>query len=111
MKHSQSLRAKYEADMTRLDAEYAVLDALFRRVPRSAFVVLLAPVLWYGVGWGAAVVLLLLAFALTATRAYLLAVRKSDNRSTRESLERELREQVGAREPTSSGWRTLQALI
>jgi heme exporter protein D len=90
---TQTIQAKYEAEMRRLDAEYAALDVLWSRVPRWALLSLLAPAAWYGSGWGAAVVALLVVSAVTATRAYLVAVRRSENRFTRQSLERELCEQ------------------
>jgi hypothetical protein len=91
--NAPSIQAKYEAEMLRLDAEYASLDVHWSKVRRSAQWVLLAPLVWYGFGWGAAVVELLLTGALVLTRAYLIGVRKSENRSTREVLERELKEQ------------------
>jgi len=91
--NAPSIQAKYEAEMLRLDAEYASLDVLWSKVRRSTLWVLLAPLVWYGFGWGAAVVELLVTGALVLTRAYLVGVRKSENRSTRELLERELKEQ------------------
>ena len=91
--NAPSIQAKYEAEMLRLDAEYASLDVLWSKVRRSTLRVLLAPLVWYGFGWGAAVVELLVTGALVLTRAYLVGVRKSENRSTRELLERELKEQ------------------
>jgi hypothetical protein len=92
--NAPSMQARYEAEMLRLDAEYASLDVLWSKVRRSTLWLLLAPLVWYGFGWGAAVVALLLAGALVLTRTYLIGVRRSENRVTRKELERELREQA-----------------
>lgn len=88
--------------MLRLDAEYASLDVLWAKVRRSTLWVLLAPLVWYGFGWGAAVVELLLAGALVLTRTYLVGVRRSENRVTRQELERELLERSAAEQGRSS---------
>ena len=90
---TQTLQAKYESDMARLDAEYRQLDALWAKLPRWILLALVAPGLVYFVGWGAAVVGWLVGGGLTGVRAYLVAVRRAENRRTRVSLERELREQ------------------
>jgi hypothetical protein len=92
--NAPSMQARYEAEMLRLDAEYALLDVLGSKARRSTVWVLLAPLVWYGFGWGAAVVELLLTGALVLTRTYLIGVRRSDNRVTRRELERELSEQA-----------------
>jgi hypothetical protein len=104
--NAPSMRARYEVEMQRLDVEYASLDVSWGKVRRSTLWVLLAPLVWYGLGWGAAVVELLLAGALVLTRTYLIGVRKSENRATRKELERELREQ--ARSESAHGRTALQ---
>ncbi|MET0340822.1 MAG: hypothetical protein ABW252_07455 [Polyangiales bacterium] len=81
-----SLERKYQVEIDRLDAEHAELERLWTNVPWFAALIAVAPfagALW---GWGAAVVAMLVTAALVGTRAYLIAVRKSENRWNRERL-------------------------
>jgi hypothetical protein len=86
----QARIAKYEAELRRLDVLYRELDELWDRVPRYALLALLAPVVWYFKGWGWALVEVLVTAALVGTQAYLIGVRKSENRWTYESLQEDL---------------------
>jgi hypothetical protein len=89
---------KYEAEIARLDALDADLDRLWTKVPRYGFVALLAPVAWYYAGFGWAVATLLVTGALLGTQAYLIRVRKSENRWNRGRLVEDLarrREELG----------------
>jgi hypothetical protein len=88
------LEGKYRAEIERLDAEHREYEKLWTQVPRFAWVVLLAPavgVLW-GFGWFVAA--LLVSAALVGTRAYLIAVRKTENRWNRDKLMEDLREKL-----------------
>jgi hypothetical protein len=51
---------------------------------------LAAPFAWYYFGFGWAVAVLLVTAALVGTQAYLIAMRKSENRWTRERLVQDL---------------------
>lgn len=77
---------KYEIEIKRLDELDAHLDLLWSKVPRYAYVGLLAPVVLYfkGIGW--AFVELLVTAALVGTQAYLIKMRKSENRWNRAHL-------------------------
>lgn len=77
---------KYEAEIRRLDELHAELDQLWTKVPRYGYLALLAPVIWYFWGFGWAFVELLVTASLLGTQAYLIGVRKSENRWNRERL-------------------------
>jgi hypothetical protein len=81
---------KYETEVRRLDELYQELDALWSKVPRYGLLALLAPFIWYFKGWGWATVELLVTAALVGTQAYLIGVRKSENRWTRASVAEDL---------------------
>jgi len=83
---------KYEAELARLDQLYAHLDQLWAQVPRYALVGLLAPFVWYFAGFGWAVSELLVTAALVGTQAYLIGVRKNDNRWNYNSVRDDLRQ-------------------
>ncbi|MDB4973660.1 MAG: hypothetical protein JWN48_2001 [Myxococcaceae bacterium] len=83
---NQDMKHKYRAEIERLDQEQRELDKLWTQVPWFALAALLAPVVGYVWGWGAAVVELLVSAALVGTRAYLIAMRKTENRWNREKL-------------------------
>jgi hypothetical protein len=91
----QSLEGKYQAEIARLDEEHRQYEKLWTQVPRFALVLLLAPVvgLVWGFGWFVAEVLV--SAALVGTRAYLIAVRKTENRWNRDKLLEDLRERSG----------------
>lgn len=77
---------KYEVEIRRLDELHDELDQLWEKVPRYAYLALLAPLVWYFASFGWAIVELLVAAALTGTQAYLIGVRKSENRWNRDQL-------------------------
>jgi hypothetical protein len=81
---------KYETEIARLDALDADLDRLWTKVPRYGFLGLLAPLAWYIYGFGWAVATLLVTGALVGTQAYLIGVRKSENRWNRAQLVQDL---------------------
>jgi hypothetical protein len=83
-------RKKYEAELVRLDDEFVSLEQHWSHVPRFAWFALLAPVAWYVFGFWGGVVELLVTAALVGTRGYLIGMRKSENRWTRDSVAREL---------------------
>ena len=87
---SQARIEKYEAELRRLDALHGELDELWSRVPRYGWIALLAPVVWYFKGWGWALVELLVTAALVGTQAYLIGVRKSENRWMHASVQQDL---------------------
>ena len=82
--------AKYEAEIRRLDELHDELDQLWAKVPRYAYLALLAPVIWYFQGFGWALVELLVTASLVGTQAYLIGVRKSENRWNRQQLVQDL---------------------
>jgi hypothetical protein len=88
---------KYRAEIERLNGEIAHYDRQWARVPRFAWAALLCPVVAYVAGLGAAFVALLVTAALVGVRAYLVAVRKSENVWTRDRL----LEEIGAAESAS----------
>jgi hypothetical protein len=92
----QSLEGKYQAEIARLDAEHREYEKLWTGVPRFALVALLAPLIWYFFGFGWFVAALLVSAALVGTRAYLIAVRRTENRWNRDKLVEDLRERLGA---------------
>jgi hypothetical protein len=77
---------KYEIEIKRLDELDAHLDLLWTKVPRYAYVGLLAPVVFFFKGFGWAFVELLVTAALVGTQAYLIKMRKSENRWNRAHL-------------------------
>lgn len=81
---------KYEQEIARLDELYAHLEGLWRIVPRYGLLALLAPVVWYFAGFGWALVELLVTGALVGTQAYLIGVRKNENRWNRNLVARDL---------------------
>ena len=82
--------AKYEAEIRRLDELHDELDQLWAKVPRYGYLALLAPVIWYFAGFGWALVELLVTAALVGTQAYLIGIRKSENRWNRQQLVQDL---------------------
>jgi hypothetical protein len=89
-----TLEGKYRAEIERLDEEHRDYERLWTQVPRFALVVLLAPVAGFVWGFGAFVVGLLVSGALVGTRAYLIAMRKSENRWNRNKLVDDLQQTV-----------------
>lgn len=81
---------KYEAEIRRLDQLHDELDQLWTKVPRYGYLALLAPVVWYFHGLGWAIVELLVTGSLVGTQAYLIGVRKSENRWNRARLVEDL---------------------
>lgn len=81
---------KYETEIARLDELHRELDDLWEKVPRYGYLALLAPIVWYFSGFGWAFVELLVTGALVGTQAYLIGVRKSENRWNRERLVEDL---------------------
>jgi len=94
MNNDEFLSQKYQTEIDRLDDEYTDLQRMWTQVPWFALAALLSPVAGYVWGWGAAVVELLVSGALVGVRAYLVAVRQTENRWTREKLVNDLREHV-----------------
>jgi hypothetical protein len=84
------LVTKYKIEIARLDELYADLGRLWTKVPHYGWVGLAAPVVWYMYGFGWAVAELLVTGALVGTQAYLIGMRKSENRWTRERLVQDL---------------------
>jgi hypothetical protein len=76
----------YEAEIARLDELYAHLEQLWTQVPRYGYVALLAPLVWWYAGLGWAITHVLVTGALVGTQAYLIGVRKNENRWTRASV-------------------------
>jgi hypothetical protein len=94
---------KYVVEIERLDQLDAELDVLWSKVPRYAYVALLAPVVFYFSGFGWAFVELLVTAALVGTQAYLIKMRKSENRWNRKSLVEDvtrLRAEIAAQQPS-----------
>jgi hypothetical protein len=81
---------KYEAEIARLDELYKDLDRLWGQVPRFWAFAVFAPFIWYFVSGGWAIVQLLVTAALVGTQAYLIGMRKSENRWNRESVREDL---------------------
>jgi hypothetical protein len=81
---------KYEQELARLDQLYLHLEGLWRYVPRYGLLALLALPVWYFASFGWAVVELLVTASLVATQAYLIGVRKNENRWNRALIERDL---------------------
>jgi hypothetical protein len=81
---------KYEAELARLDELYHHLELLWTQVPRYAVVGVATPFVWYFAGFGWAVATLLVTAALVGTQAYLIGIRKNENRFNRQMIERDL---------------------
>lgn len=84
-----------DAELTRLDEEGKALAREWRRIPwLFAFVVLAAPAYWI---WGplAALYAVLFTPCLVGTAAYLVGVRRRENRELRAELQRERRALAG----------------
>jgi uncharacterized membrane protein YdbT with pleckstrin-like domain len=90
----EELEGKYQAEIERLDAEHREYERLWTQVPRFAWVVLLAPVIGFIWGFGWFVAAVLVSGALVGTRAYLIAVRKTENRWNRDKLMADLRDRL-----------------
>lgn len=80
----------YEQEIARLDHLHTELEGLWSHVPRYGLLALFAPLVWYFASFGWAVVELLVTAALVATQAYLIGVRKNENRWNRELVARDL---------------------
>jgi hypothetical protein len=80
----------YQAELARLDELYVHLDQLWTQVPRYGYIALLAPLTWWFKGLGWAITHVLVTGALVGTQAYLIGVRKNDNRWTRDSVAQDL---------------------
>jgi hypothetical protein len=83
-------RTKYETELSRLDEQFLELQQQWHKAPRFALFALLAPLVGYKLGFGAAMVELMVTAALVGTYSYLIGVRRSENRWTRASVAREL---------------------
>lgn len=81
---------KYEDELARLDKLYAHLEQLWTQVPRYGYLALAAPFVWYFVSFGWAITTLLVTAALVGTQAYLIGVRKNENRFNRDLVARDL---------------------
>jgi hypothetical protein len=92
----RELEGKYRAEIARLDEEHREYEKLWTQVPRFALVLLLAPVVGFVWGFGWFVAELLVSAALVGTRAYLIAVRKTENRWNRDKLVEDLGEKLRA---------------
>lgn len=91
---------KYEDELARLDQLYDHLGHLWTQVPRYGLLALAAPFVWYFASFGWAFTTLLVTAALVGTQAYLIGVRKTENRWTRELVARDLeslREEIAPR--------------
>jgi hypothetical protein len=80
------LYSKYQTEVDRLNGEIAHYEQQWTKVPRFAWAALQCPVAGVVAGWGAAFVALLVAAALVGVRAYLVAIRKSENVWMRDRL-------------------------
>jgi hypothetical protein len=81
---------KYEEELARLDQLYLDLEQLWTHVPRYGLLALAAPFVWYFFSFGWAFTTLLVTAALVATQAYLIGVRKNENRWNRSMVARDL---------------------
>jgi hypothetical protein len=77
---------KYQSEIARLDGEIAHYERQWQRVPRFAWAAVLCPIVGVLAGWAAAFVAFLVSAALVGVRAYLVAMRKSENAWTRDRL-------------------------
>jgi hypothetical protein len=87
---SDEMYRKYRAEIDRLEREIAHYERQWTKVPRFAWAAALCPVAGLLAGWGAALVALLVTGALIGVRAYLIAVRRSENEWTRDRLQAEI---------------------
>lgn len=83
---ADELIEKYEAEIARLDVLHAELDVLWEKVPRLGFFAVFAPFVWYFATFGWAITELLVTGALVGTQAYLIGLRKSENRWNRAQI-------------------------
>jgi len=83
---ADELSQKYEIEIARLDVLHAELDVLWEKVPRLGFAALLAPVVWYFSTLGWAITELFITGALVGTQAYLIGLRRSENRWNRAQI-------------------------
>lgn len=91
---------KYEVEIARLDELYEHLEGLWKYVPRYAWVAVLSPIVWWFAGFGWAFTHLLVTGALVGTQAYLIGVRKNENRWNRQLVAADLvrlREEIETR--------------
>jgi hypothetical protein len=91
---------KYEVELARLDELYLHLEQLWTQVPRYSVLAAAVPFVWYFVGFGWAFTTLLVTAALVGTQAYLIGVRKNENRWNRDLVARDLenlREELAGR--------------
>lgn len=89
-KDEQERITKYEAELARLDELHAHLEHLWTKVPYYAVLGLAAPPVWYFAGLGWAISTLLVTAALVGTQAYLIGVRKNENRANHALVESDL---------------------
>ncbi len=85
-------RKMYEAELARLADEARDLDRSWSRQPLFLVCFLSVPIAGFIYGFAASVVAFLVCCALIGMRTYLIGVRISEVRWTRESLSRELEE-------------------
>lgn len=81
---------KYEAEIARLEELDSALDKLWVRVPYFGLLGLFAPLAWYLYGFGWAVATLLVTGALVGVQAYLIGIRKTENRWNRSLVQEDL---------------------
>ena len=81
---------KYQAELARLDDLYAHLGQLWTQVPYYGLLAALAPFVWYFAGLGWAISELLVTASLVGTQAYLIGVRKNENRANHALVEADL---------------------
>jgi hypothetical protein len=93
---SPTLTEKYQAEIARLDEEHTDLVRMWNQVPWFALFALLSPAVGWVWGWGAGIVELMVTGALVGVRAYLVAVRQTENRWNRTKLVEDLDEQLAA---------------
>lgn len=87
-------REKYEQELRRLDAEFEELQRHWEQVPRFFVTALACPVVWIMYGFASGFVALLVSAALVGTRAYLIGIRKSENRWLHQSVAHEIEQDV-----------------
>jgi len=81
---------KYEAEISRLEAQLVDLDGRLARIPRLGFFAVLAIPAWVLWGFAWAVVSVILTIALIVTGAYLLRTRREDNERDINDIKRDL---------------------
>ncbi len=97
---SQERIDKYEQEIARLDALYVDLDLLWDKMPRLFWVAALAPFVAYFASIGWAVVELLVTGVLVGSQAYLIGLRRSENRWNREQVVGDLAQVRAELEPS-----------